>query len=380
MLYLDNAATTPVKQEVIDAMMPYFTENFGNPSTVYELGNKSRKAINDTRKVIAASLNVDFRDIYFTSGGTESNNQAILGVVEACGIKNPHIITSKVEHHSVLNPINKLKKHGIEVSYVDVDKDGFVEVDNLIRSIRDNTILISIMFANNEIGSLMPIAQIGEIAKKKGIIFHTDAVAAYMHTPIDANKLNIDMLSASGHKFHGPKGSGFLYIKSGAKVAPLISGGSQERNMRGGTENIPAIVGMGEAVRLAMDGIEERIKTQTHVRNHLIKRIISEIPDSKLNGSLENRLSSNIDISFKNVESESLLIMLDSKGICASGGSACASADREVSHVLKAIGISDNLAKGSLRMTIDETLTIDDADYCVDSIKSIVAKLRSLRI
>lgn len=377
-IYLDNAATTRTVPEAVEAMLPYFTENYGNASSIYGLGAESKKAITDAREAIAKSLNADSSEIYFTAGGSESDNWALVATAEAYANKGKHIITSKIEHHAVLHTCQYLEKRGYEVTYIDVDENGILKLDDLKKAIRPDTILISIMFANNEIGTIQPIKEIGEIAKENGILFHTDAVQAYAHVPIDVNELHIDMLSASGHKLNGPKGIGFLYIRKGVKIRSFIHGGAQERSRRAGTENVPGIVGLGAAVECAFAGLDERMKKEIELRDHLISRFEKEVPYCRLNGDRTRRLPNNVNFSFQYIEGESMLIMLDMKGICASSGSACTSGSLDPSHVLLAIGLPHEIAHGSLRLTLSEENTIEEMDYVVDSVKEIVDRLRQM--
>lgn len=377
-IYLDHAATTPARKEVVEAMMPYFTENFGNPSSIYSFASANKRVINDVREKIAKSLNTNEQDIYFTAGGSESDNWALKATAEAYQKKGKHIITSKIEHHAILHTCEYLEKHGFEVTYIDVDENGILRLDQLKQAIRPDTILISIMFANNEIGTIQPIKEIGAIAKEHGILFHTDAVQAYGQLPIDVEELNIDMLSASGHKLNGPKGIGFLYIRKGLKLRSFIHGGAQERSRRAGTENVTGIVGLGKAVEIAMATMEERTQKETELRDYLITRILAEIPYARLNGDRARRLPNNVNISFQFIEGESMLIMLDMAGICASSGSACTSGSLDPSHVLLAIGLPHEIAHGSLRMTLGEENTKEQMDYVVDQLKEIVGRLRSM--
>ena len=377
-IYLDNAATTKTRPEVVEAMLPYFTEYYGNPSSVYEFATPSKKAIAEARETIAKSLGAKTNEIYFTAGGSESDNWAIKATAEAYESKGKHIITSKIEHHAVLHTCEYLEKRGFEITYLDVDENGTVKLDELKKAIRPDTILISIMFANNEIGTIQPIKEIGEIAKEHGIIFHTDAVQAYAHVPINVDEYHIDMLSVSGHKFNGPKGIGFLYIRTGLKLRSFIHGGSQERKRRGGTENVPGIVGIGKAVEIAMANLAERTAYEVELRDYLIDRVLSEVPYVRLNGHRTNRLPNNANFAFQFIEGESLLIMLDMQGICGSSGSACTSGSLDPSHVLLAIGLPHEIALGSLRLTLSEETTKEDIDFTVDEIKKIVEKLRSM--
>ena len=378
LIYMDNAATTAVKPEVFEKMKPYFMENYSNPSSVYSFAGEAKKAVDDARDIIAGALNATAAEIYFTGGGSEADNWAIKATAEAYKNKGKHIITSAIEHHAVLHTCGWLERHGYEVTYLPVDENGTVSPEKVEEAIRPDTILISIMFANNEIGTIEPIKEIGEIAEKHGVLFHTDAVQAFGHVPIDVQEMHIDMLSASGHKFHGPKGIGFMYMRNGLKLGSFIHGGAQERSRRAGTHNVPGIVGMGEAARIAMEQLEANAVKETEVRDYLIARVEKEIPYIKVNGHRENRLPNNINICFRFIEGESLLIMLDQKEICASSGSACTSGSLDPSHVLLAIGLPHEIAHGSLRLTISEDTTKEDADFVVDNLKSIVERLRSM--
>ena len=378
LIYMDNAATTAVKPEVFEKMKPYFMENYSNPSSVYSFAGEAKKAVDDARDIIAGALNAKAAEIYFTGGGSEADNWAIKATAEAYKNKGKHIITSAIEHHAVLHTCGWLERHGYEVTYLPVDENGTVSPEKVEEAIRPDTILISIMFANNEIGTIEPIKEIGEIAEKHGVLFHTDAVQAFGHVPIDVQEMHIDMLSASGHKFHGPKGIGFMYMRNGLKLGSFIHGGAQERSRRAGTHNVPGIVGLGEAARIAMEQLEANAAKETEVRDYLIARVEKEIPYIKVNGHRENRLPNNINICFRFIEGESLLIMLDQKGICASSGSACTSGSLDPSHVLLAIGLPHEIAHGSLRLTISEDTTKEDADFVVDNLKSIVERLRSM--
>lgn len=377
-IYLDNAATTKTRPEVVEAMLPYFTEYYGNPSSVYEFATPCKKAIAQVRETIGDSLGAKSNEIYFTAGGTESDNWAIKAAAEAYQNKGNHIITSKIEHHAVLHTCEYLEKRGFEVTYLDVDENGTVKLDELKKAIRPTTILISIMYANNEIGTIQPMKEIGEIAKANSILFHTDAVQAYGHIPIHVDEYHIDMLSASGHKINGPKGIGFLYIRTGIKIRSFSHGGAQERKRRGGTENVPGIVGFGKAVEIAVSTMEERAKKETALRDYLMKRVMEEVPYTRINGHKTNRLSNNVNVAFQFVEGESLLIKLDMSDICASSGSACTSGSLDPSHVLLAIGLPHEIAHGSLRMTMNEENTKEEMDYTVENIKEIVTYLRGM--
>ena len=378
LIYLDNAATTKTAPEVVEAMLPYFTENFGNPSSVYSFASKNKEAITKQREIIADALGCNTNDVYFTAGGSESDNWALKATAEAYKAKGNHIITTKIEHHAILHTAEYLEKQGFEITYLDVDEDGMVRIEELKAAIRPTTILISVMFANNEIGTIEPIKEIGEIAKANGILFHTDAVQAFGQVPIQVDEMNIDMLSASGHKLNGPKGIGFLYIRKGVKIRSFVHGGGQERKRRAGTENVPGIVGLGKAVERAVKTMEERTNKEIELRDYLIGRVLDEIPFTKLNGHPTKRLPNNANFSFRFIEGESLLIMLDMKGICASSGSACTSGSLDPSHVLLAIGLPHEIAHGSLRLTLSEETTKEDIDYVVDALKEIVEKLRNM--
>ncbi len=378
MIYLDNAATTRTAPEVVEAMLPYFSELYGNASTVYEFGAKSKEAVTAARETIANAIGAKDNEIYFTAGGSESDNWALKATAEAYKDKGQHIITSKIEHHAILHTCEWLEKNGFEVTYLDVDEFGVVKLDELKKAIRPDTILISIMFANNEIGTIEPVAEIGKIAREHGILFHTDAVQAFGQLPINVDELNIDMLSSSGHKLNGPKGIGFLYIRKGVKIRSFLHGGAQERKRRAGTENVPGIVGFGKAAELALATMEERTAKERKLRDHLMERVLKEIPFTRVNGDRTNRLPNNVNLCFQFVEGESLLIMLDMKGICGSSGSACTSGSLDPSHVLLAIGLPHEIAHGSLRLTLGEDTTLEDIDYTVDAIKEIVTQLREM--
>ena len=378
LIYLDNAATTKTAPEVVEAMLPYFVENYGNPSSIYSFASKNKEAITKQRDIIAEALGAKTNEIYFTAGGSESDNWALKATAEAYKSKGNHIITTKIEHHAILHTGEYLEKEGFEVTYLDVDEDGAVKLEDLEAAIRPTTILISVMFANNEIGTIQPIREIGEIAKEHGILFHTDAVQAFGQVPINVDEYHIDMLSASGHKLNGPKGIGFLYIRKGVKIRSFVHGGGQERKRRAGTENVPGIVGMGTATMRAVQTMKERTEKEIELRDYLIKRVLDEIPYTRLNGHPEKRLPNNANFSFRFIEGESLLIMLDMKGICASSGSACTSGSLDPSHVLLAIGLPHEIAHGSLRLTLSEETTKEDIDYVVESLKEIVTNLRNM--
>lgn len=377
-IYLDNAATTKVAPEVVEAMLPYFTENYGNPSSVYGFAAKNKEAITKQREIIANALGASKEEIYFTAGGSESDNWALKATAEAYKTKGNHIITTKIEHHAILHTAEYLAKQGYEITFLDVDEDGMVKIDELKAAIRPTTILISVMFANNEIGTIQPIREIGAIAKENGILFHTDAVQAFGQVPINVDDYHIDMLSASGHKLNGPKGIGFLYIRKGLKLRSFVHGGGQERKRRAGTENVPGIIGIGTATDRAMRTMKERTARETELRDYLIERILDEVPYTRLNGHPSKRLPNNTNFSFRFIEGESLLIMLDMKGICGSSGSACTSGSLDPSHVLLAIGLPHEIAHGSLRLTLSEDTTKEEIDYVVESVKEIVARLRSM--
>ena len=377
-IYLDNAATTRTAQEVVDAMLPYFTESYGNPSSIYELGQRSKEAITKAREEIARVIGAKPEEIYFTGGGSEADNWAIKAAYEAYKNKGNHIITSNIEHHAVLHTCQYLEKQGARVTYLDVDENGMIDLDQLQKAITPETILITIMFANNEIGTIEPVKEIGMIAKEHGILFHTDAVQAFGQVPIDVDELNIDMLSSSAHKINGPKGIGCLYIRKGVKIRSFIHGGAQERKRRAGTENVPGIVGYGVAARMAAESMEERTKKEQELRDYFIRQVLEEVPYTRLNGDPVKRLPNNANFSFRFIEGESLLIMLDMKGIAGSSGSACTSGSLDPSHVLLAIGLPHETAHGSLRLTLGADTTKEDLDYTLEQIKEIVAKLRNL--
>lgn len=377
-IYLDNAATMRVSDDVLNEMLPFFSHTYSNPSSIYSFADESRNAIDNARRQAAELIGANPEEIYFTGGGSESDNWALKAAAEAYVTKGKHIITSKIEHHAILHTCEYLEKLGCEITYLDVDKDGKISLEQLKKSIRSDTILISIMAANNEIGTIEPIYEIGKIAHENGILFHTDAVQAYGHIPIDVNEMNIDMLSASGHKCNGPKGIGILYIRKGVKIRSFIHGGTQERNRRAGTSNVPGIVGFGKAAQSAGEAMERRNAYETNLRDYLIKRVLEEIPYSRLNGHVTDRLPNNANFCFRFIEGESMLILLDQLGICASSGSACTSGSLDPSHVLLAIGLPHEIAHGSLRLTLSEETTQEDIDFVVEELKKIIARLRSM--
>ena len=377
-IYLDNAATTKLKPEVLDSMMPYLTEKYGNPSSIHSFGAECNTACENARKAIAGLINAKDNEIYFTSGGSESDNWAIKSVAYMKRDKGRHIITSGIEHHAVMETCEFLAREGFEVTFVGVDDQGIIKMDELKAAIRPDTILISVIYANNEIGTIQPIKDIGELARSKGILFHTDAVQAFGHIPIDVEKENIDMLSASAHKIHGPKGIGMLYIKNSVKLMPMIHGGPHERKRRAGTSNVPGIIGFGKAAELSKISMAENNAKITEDRNYFIDRVLSEIPYSRLNGHRDRRLPGNANISFRYIEGESMLMLVDMKGIAASTGSACASGSLDPSHVLLAIGLPHEIAHGSIRTTTSEFTTREELDYTVEALKEVVAKLRAM--
>lgn len=377
-VYLDNAATTKTSPEVLKAMLPYFSEHYGNPSSIYSIGGDAKMAVDEARASVAKVIGAKPEEIYFTAGGSEADNWAIKMVAENLSKKGKHIITSAIEHHAVLHTCEYLEKQGFEVTYVGVDEDGIIKLDELEAAVRPDTILITVMAANNEIGTLQPVREIGAIAKKHGILFHTDAVQAFGHCPIDVTEDNIDMLSASGHKINGPKGIGFLYVRKGVRLTNLIHGGQQERGRRAGTENVPGIVGLGAAAAEASEKLEKRAVYEAELRDYMIERILKEIPYVRLNGHKEKRLPNNVNVSIRFIEGEALLMMLDMKGICASSGSACTSGSLDPSHVLLAIGLPHAIAHGSLRLSLSDETTKEDVDYTVDELKKIVERLRGM--
>ncbi len=378
LIYLDNAATTRVYPEVVEAMNPYFTEYYGNPSAFYSFSNTAGKAVAEAREKIAALIGAKTEEIYFTGGGSESDNWALKATAEAYAKKGKHIITTTIEHHAILHTCQWLEKNGFEVTYVNVDEDGVVKLDELEAAIRPDTILISVMAANNEIGTIQPLKEIGAIARKHGVLFHTDAVQAFAHMPINVDEMNIDMLSASGHKINGPKGIGVMYIRKGVKILSYVHGGAQERRRRAGTHNVPGIVGMGKAVEIAAATMEEKNKSIIELRDYLIEQVLEKIPYARLNGHRTNRLPNNANFCFRFIEGEGMLILLDQAGICASSGSACTSGSLDPSHVLLAIGLPHEIAHGSLRLTLSEDTTKEDIDYTVDKLTEIIARLRSM--
>lgn len=377
-IYLDNAATTQVSEAVLNEMLPFFRQTYSNPSAVYGFAGESKKAINKARTQAAELIGSKPEEIYFTGGGSESDNWALKASFETYAGKGKHIITSKIEHHAILHTCEYLEKHGCEITYLDVDENGKISLDELRNAIRPDTILISIMTANNEIGTIEPIAEIGKIAHENGILFHTDAVQAYGHIPINVDEMHVDMLSASGHKFNGPKGVGILYIRKGVKIRSFIHGGAQERNRRAGTSNVPSIVGLGKAAQIAGENMAERVKQETEIRDHLIERVLSEIPYTRLNGHPTDRLPNNANFCFRFIEGESLLILLDQLGVCASSGSACTSGSLDPSHVLLALGLPHEIAHGSLRLTLSEETTLAEIDFVVNELKKIIERLRNM--
>lgn len=378
MIYLDHAATTKTAPEVVEAMLPYFTEYYGNAGSIYRLGSGSKKAVIQARETVAATLGAERNEIFFTGSGSESDNWAVKGVYEAYRNKGKHIITSKIEHHAVLHTCEYLEKQGAEITYLDVDGDGIIDIEQLKRAVRPDTILISVMYANNEIGTIQPVREIGEIAAEQGILFHTDAVQVYGHLPVNVRDCHIDLLSASGHKFNGPKGVGFLYISNKAGIRSFIHGGQQERGRRAGTENVPGIVGLAAAAKRAIGLMEERTAKETELRDYLIRQTEAKIPGTVLNGHRTKRLSNNVNFSFEGVEGESMLIMLDMAGICASSGSACTSGAVDPSHVLLALGADHERARGSLRLTLGEENTKEEMDTVVEELARIVERVRGL--
>lgn len=377
-VYFDNAATTKMREEVYQEMMPYFIEMYGNASGIYGMARDNRKAIDKSRDQIAKAINASAKEIYFTGSGTEADNWAIKGIAEASKEKGTHIITSAIEHHAVLHTCEYLEKNGFKVTYLPVCENGFINLKDLEDAITEETILITIMFANNEIGTIQPIKEIGEIARKNNIVFHTDAVQAVGHVPIDVKEMNIDLLSMSGHKMHGPKGVGVLYIRNGIKIKTFMHGGAQERNRRAGTENVPAIVAMGKATELLNEEMQEEMEKVKRLRDMTIEGILSSIPYARLNGDKDSRLPGNVNISFRFIEGEGILLMLDAKGIVAASGSACTSGSLDASHVLLALGLKHDEAHGSLRVTIDRYNTEDEVKYLLEVLPSIISRLREM--
>ena len=377
MRYFDHAATTRVKKEVLDKMFPYFVEQYGNPSSLYKLGRIARVGVEEARKNVANLINCDRNEIIFTSGGTESDNTALKGIMHLEKNKGKHLITTKIEHPAILHTCKKLEEEGYQVTYLNVNKEGIIELEELNNAIRKDTVLFSIMFANNEIGSIQPIERIGEIANKRGIIFHTDAVQACGNVEIDVKKMKIDMLSLSGHKIGAPKGIGALYVNKSIEFKKFIDGGHQERDKRAGTENVPGMIGLGEACKIVKENMEEHIKQLTELRDEYISRIKDEIVDIQINGSMEKRLPGNSNISFKGVNGNELLMKLDERGICASAGSACSSGSSSPSHVLTAIGLPSEYAEGTLRVTLGEDNTKEDINYLVESLTEIIKEIRT---
>ncbi len=378
LIYLDNAATTQVSEEVLNEMLPFFRQSYSNPSAVYSFAGEGKKAAGNARQQAAGLIGANAEEIYFTGGGSESDNWALKATAEAYSSKGKHIITSKIEHHAILHTCEYLEKQGYEVTYLDVDGEGKISLEELKAAIRPDTILISVMAANNEIGTIEPVAEIGKIAHENGVLFHTDAVQAYGHIPINVDDMGIDMLSASGHKFNGPKGTGILYIRKGVKIRSFIHGGAQERGRRAGTSNVPGIVGFGKAAEIAGETMEERTRKEITLRDHLIERVLSEIPYVRLNGHKTDRLPNNVNFCFRFIEGESLLILLDQLGVCASSGSACTSGSLDPSHVLLAIGLPHEIAHGSLRITLSEETTLEDIDFIADELKKIAVRLRGM--
>lgn len=378
MIYLDNAATTKVRKEVLDEMLPYFSEYFTNPSSIYSPSRMVSKKVEEARSAIASTIGASKDEIYFTSGGSESDNWAIKKIMIGRMNKGKHLITTKVEHHAILESAKYLEELGFEVTYLNVDKDGLISLEELENAIRPDTIMVSVMAANNEIGTVMPLKEIGEICKKHGVIFHTDAVQAYGNEKIDVNEMNIDLMSTSAHKIEGPKGIGFLYVRKGVMIKPLINGGSQEKGKRAGTTNAASIVGFAKAALIKFNEMEENNKYVLSLREHLIDRVLNEIPYSILNGSRDKRLANNANFSFRFIEGEGMLLKLDAKGICASSGSACTSGSLDPSHVLLAIGLPHEIAHGSLRITLNHSNTLEEVDYTVDTLKEIISDLRSM--
>lgn len=377
-IYLDNAATTPMDSEVLESMLPFMREQYGNPSAIYSMGSSAKKAVNQAKRRIAAILNAKQEEIFFTAGGTEADNWALKMVMETYRYKGRHLITTAIEHHAILHTCRYLETQGVEVTYLGVDEDGVIDLEELKQAIRPDTVLISVMFANNEVGTVEPIREIGEIAKERGILFHTDAVQAFGQVPIDTEEMHIDLLSASGHKINGPKGVGFLYIRSGLELHSMLHGGAQESGRRAGTENVPGIAGMAVAAQKAADNMKTKGAAEMKLRDYLIDRIEREIPYCRLNGHRTKRLPGNVNFSFRFIQGESLVLMLDRKGICASSGSACTSGELNPSHVLLALGRNEEEAEGALRITLSEKNSMEEMEFVVECLKEAVQKLRSI--
>lgn len=377
-IYLDNAATTPMDSEVLESMLPFMREQYGNPSAIYSMGSSAKKAVNQAKRRIAAILNAKQEEIFFTAGGTEADNWALKMVMETYRYKGRHLITTAIEHHAILHTCRYLETQGVEVTYLGVDEDGVIDLEELKQAIRPDTVLISVMFANNEVGTVEPIREIGEIAKERGILFHTDAVQAFGQVPIDTEEMHIDLLSASGHKINGPKGVGFLYIRSGLELHSMLHGGAQESGRRAGTENVPGIVGMAVAAQKAADNMKTKGAAEMKLRDYLIDKIEREIPYCRLNGHRTKRLPGNVNFSFRFIQGESLVLMLDRKGICASSGSACTSGELNPSHVLLALGRNEEEAEGALRITLSEKNSMEEMEFVVECLKEAVQKLRSI--
>ena len=378
MIYMDNAATTRLSEHVFEAMKPYMLEQFANPAGTYSFAAGAAAAVEEARKLLAKVIGAKSTEVYFTSGGTESDNWALKGVMQANAAKGKHLITSAIEHHAILHSADALRKQGYEVTILPVDENGVVSLEALEAAIRSDTVLVSVMAANNEIGTIQPLKKIGEIAHAHGALFHTDAVQAFAHVPLNVDEMNIDLLSASAHKLHGPKGVGILYVRRGVKIAPFMDGGAQEKKRRAGTTNVPGVVGMGAAAKEALQQMEAVAAKEIAVRDHLIARIESEIPHCRLNGHRTERLPGNVNFCFRFIEGEGMLMLLDANGICASSGSACTSGSLDPSHVLLAIGLPHEIAHGSLRLSISEETTMEEADFAVDQLKGIIARLRSM--
>lgn len=378
LIYMDNAATTPVSEGVLEAMRPYFCGSYGNPSGIYGLSMKSKKAVAEARETIASMLGCEPSEIYFTSGGSESDNWALRGIAKQQRGRGRHIITTKIEHHAVLHTCAQLEQEGCRVTYAGVDESGIVRLDEIRRAASPDTVLISVMTANNEIGTLQPVAEIGQLARERGICLHTDAVQAFGHIPVSVDELQVDLLSASAHKFNGPKGVGFLYVRSGVKLPPMICGGGQERGMRAGTENVPGIVGMAEAAREAAAAMKERAERERVLRDYFMDEVLRRIPYARVNGSREKRLPNNVNFCFQFIEGESLLILLDMSGICASSASACTAGTSEPSHVLTALGLPDEVARGSVRFTLGAQTTKEEIDFVIEKTAGTIERLREM--